>query len=57
MKSAEPAAIVSRDLEAGKKLGLVGTPALLVNGQRYRGAISVALLDTLIQNAITSGRR
>lgn len=44
---AEPGQMVSlvRDIEGGKRLGIRGTPTLLVNGRRYNGVPPMSMLE------------
>jgi protein-disulfide isomerase len=48
-------ASVRRDREVGDKLGVAGTPTILINGIRYTGGLPQNVLDSLIQVAIASG--
>jgi protein-disulfide isomerase len=41
-------AAVDRDIDAGERLGVRGTPTILVNGYRYRGALTERSLDSLL---------
>ncbi|MGH9543124.1 MAG: DsbA family protein [Terriglobales bacterium] len=40
------AGIVTRDQALGKQLGITGTPTLFINGRRYLGMASAAMLTT-----------
>jgi len=43
---------VDRDIAAGNRLGLTGTPTLLINGQMLRGAPSQSVLDSMVHSEI-----
>lgn len=44
--------VVDRDMEAGRKLKVAGTPTLLINGMRLQGAVPADTLDAFIQRAL-----
>ena len=39
---------VRRDIVAGKRLGIIGTPTLILGHVRIDGAVSLAVLDSLL---------
>jgi len=45
-------ALVTRDVDAAKRLGARATPTLLIDGVRATGTIPQSTLDSLVQNAI-----
>jgi predicted DsbA family dithiol-disulfide isomerase len=51
------AAEVDRDVAAGKRLGIEGTPALLVDGTFVHGAPSLQRLNELVESALRRGGR
>ncbi len=40
---------VEQDVEAGRQLGIDGTPTFFVNGQRHQGALSFEMLEQLVE--------
>jgi protein-disulfide isomerase len=57
LDSGEEAAAVQKDLQAGKDLGLSGTPSFIINGYYMSGALSYDMLHEFIQQqlSISSG--
>lgn len=49
--------VVRHDIDAAKKLGLHGTPTVLMNGVRFSGAVPQKVLDSLVDVAIKEPRR
>ena len=45
---------VRQDVSAAHRLGVTGTPVVLMNGTRYRGTITEDELEELIQAALKS---
>ena len=43
---------IARDTQAAERLGARGTPVLLMNGLRYGGTISEAVLDSAVEAAL-----
>jgi len=43
---------IERDVKVAKALRINSVPALIVNGQLVSGAVSVKVLDRLVQNAL-----
>jgi protein-disulfide isomerase len=54
MRDSATAALIRKDMETGKGIGVGGTPAVLMNGVQFRGAILSATLDSLIRIALSS---
>ena len=50
------AARVERDVESGRSNGVTGTPAVFINGERYRGPRDVASLRAVIGSALGDER-
>jgi protein-disulfide isomerase len=49
---------VEADIAAGDRLALAATPSFLVNGKLYQGTVSLATMNTLINETLASqGRR
>jgi protein-disulfide isomerase len=52
MADSSAVAPVRRDVEAGKRLGIRGTPTLLLDGHRINGVLPLDTLDAMIQRAL-----
>lgn len=54
-----PSPALARDSAAGGRLRVSGTPTLLINDQRFQGAVPPAILDEYVRRALArrSGRR
>jgi protein-disulfide isomerase len=59
VRSASPATRVQSQIDAGKALGISGTPTLFINGRELSGAVSVEALEAAIGNevALQGGQR
>lgn len=55
LTSGGPASRVRADMAAGNRLGISGTPTILVNGVRIDGAPSSGELDSLVNAALQRG--
>lgn len=51
MEDAATAAMVAADIEAGRALGVTGTPAFFVNGRKYVGALPVEDILRIVDEA------
>lgn len=52
MADTMPMPAIARDLEDGKRLGVRGTPTLLINGLKITGGVPSDTLDSLVQRAL-----
>jgi protein-disulfide isomerase len=57
MAESGPIAAVARDTSAGRRLGVTGTPTLLINEQLVVGAPPAKVLDRLVQRALNGNGR
>ncbi|MGQ9864920.1 MAG: DsbA family protein [Pseudanabaenaceae cyanobacterium] len=55
-QSEETAAVINRDLELGRALGLEGTPFFLMNGRPLAGAVSLVEMEQLLTQVRTEVR-
>jgi protein-disulfide isomerase len=54
VRSGQGLPIVLEDIAAGDRLGVVGTPTILLNQDRYPGYMNLSLLDSLVQKALAT---
>jgi protein-disulfide isomerase len=57
LESGEHAAKVQEDISQGRQLGIRGTPAFLINGQRLIGAHPLETFRTVVRDALRDARR
>jgi protein-disulfide isomerase len=56
-RDASPLPALAADTAAGARLGVTGTPTLLINGRRLVGAPATSVLDEYVREALTTARR
>lgn len=56
ISSSATVAAIDEDIEAGKALGVTATPSLLVGGKLYAGALSVGVMDSIVDALLRSPR-
>jgi protein-disulfide isomerase len=52
LDNGEMAAVVKKDLEEGKSLGLTGTPSFFVNGHFFSGAVDYGLVKQMVEQQL-----
>jgi protein-disulfide isomerase len=52
MADTMPVPAIARDVEDGNRLGIRGTPTLLIDGLKITGAVPSDTLDTIVQRAL-----
>jgi protein-disulfide isomerase len=52
LDNGEMAAVVNKDLEEGKRLGLTGTPSFFVNGHFFSGAVEYGLVKQMVEQQL-----
>jgi protein-disulfide isomerase len=52
MERQDGAAVVARDMEAGRQLSIRSTPTVIIDGKMYNGGMPLVVLDSLIQAAM-----
>jgi protein-disulfide isomerase len=52
LDNGEMAAVVKKDLEEGKGLGLTGTPSFFVNGHFFSGAVDYGLVKQMVEQQL-----
>lgn len=54
VKSAQTNAVVNKDIEAGKALGVTGTPSFFIDGKRIENPADQAAFEKLVEDAIAA---
>jgi len=52
LDNGQMAAVVTKDLEEGKSMGLTGTPSFFVNGHFFSGAVDYGLLKQMVEQQL-----
>lgn len=52
LHSPELQKVIVRDIEDGERAGVMGTPTIFVNGQRYNSAVSVAVMKPVLDEEL-----
>lgn len=48
--------VVARDIESGKRLGIMAVPTIFINGRRFEGALTADALKSAIDEARTRAK-